>query len=267
LAYEDLIKAFKNGDVIYGLRAPLFAAASRVEQPQHVHKRTFPLLGKKVSKATGLIQADLTNAVWDKEKPKEYRSDEQIDRALVDKDLGINFREHLLNHPRYNVAAQYEAGLLKADDEVVDLRTAWGRTSKGGLEYHLKRGATVHFVVTGVELDHVASKEGTGGQGFITAKELRWLHRHQHDDAVKKRVKFYTEHAQLDAQSYLSRPEWDRYIRLDKPHPASTDDSKLQSGSSADPQYFRNLVSGSNQQPRSNRSSTSTVSTMKFRQP
>lgn len=267
LPYEDLIKAFKNGDVIYGLRDPLLDAASRVDQPREMRKRSFPLLGKKVAKATGLIQADITNAVWDANKPTRYSSDKEIERALVEKELGVGFREHLREHRKYNVAAQYADGLLDAKDEKVDLRTAWGRTSKGGLEYHLNRGASVHFVITGVGLDDVASKNGTGGPGFITAKELRWLHRNQHDDAVKKRVKFYTEDAQLDAETYLSRPEWDRYIRRDKPQPTSSDDVKVASGSSSDPQYFKALVSGSNQQPRSNRNSTSTVSTMKFRQP
>lgn len=265
VAYEDLIEAFKTGDVIYGLRDHLLPAAGLVGQPRQVRKRLFPLFGRKVSKATGLIQGDITDAVWDKDRPKRYSSDKEIKRALVDKYLGINFREYLRRHPKYDVASHYEDGIFDPKDTQYALRAAWGRTSKGSLDYHLKRGATIHFIVTEIALDEVASKNGTGSKGFVTAQELRWLYRNRHSDAVKQRVKFYTESTQVDAESFLSQPIWDKYSSRQKLPQTSTNEGMSASGSNADPQYFKKLISGSSQRPSNSRDSVSTVSTMKFR--
>lgn len=270
MPYDDLIDSFKEGDVIYGLHDHLLAVADLVRQPREIRKRAFPIFGKKQTKATGLLQADITNAVWDRKDPTRYATDKEIKKALVNKALGVNFREHLNTHEKYNVASDYEKGNLRVGDEDTDLRTAWGRTSKAGIEYHLTRGATVHFVATGVRVEEVATKTGTGSKEYITSKELRWLHRNRNEPAVKERVKFYTPDEKLDTVSYLSQPAWEKYVTRGERQQTRFDDGKLASGSNVDPkQYWSTLASSSASGQRASNSegSVSSASTMCFHRP
>jgi len=210
VAKDDLARAFKKGDVVYGLRDPLFEAIATLRQPRHVEKRRFLILGKLKKKALGIIQLDITDAVWKHGSPKRYSTDKEIKDQLVDGRMGRRFRDHLRNHARYDVASQYERGVLEAGFE--DRRKAWGRTSKAGLEFHLSRGATVHFLVTDIKLADVAQKSGTGGPDYITAKELRWLYRNRRTPEVANNVKFYNSQGRIAAEDFWARPEWASYI-------------------------------------------------------
>lgn len=213
MAYEELRSAFKEGDVVFGLNGPLLDAVDNLGHPRTVRVRTVPLFGKKVAKFKGLIQADITDFVWDHKNPTEYASDKEIRRSLASQMLGTNFRAYLTGHPKYDVASQYREGKLvrgPGQQSPKDLTNAWGRTSKAGLLYHLERGATVHFVITGIDLNKVANKTESNKHS-VTSRELRLLYRRRNDPLVQQRVKLYDTSGPIDQAAFFARPEWQQY--------------------------------------------------------
>lgn len=213
MAYEALAKNFKNGDVIYGLDAPR-AEALRELKENHGVQRDKPvtkvyccgLFNSSVMKKNIVIQNDITNAVWNPSSPTVYSNDKQIHNTLVDGNRGVRFKQFLQNHSKYNVAA-------RPDNTTSDLskkaQNAWQRTSKAGLEFHAKSSGTVHFIITGLDIGAVVSKQGYGES--ITSAELRWLYRHKDVDDVRHHVKFYDKDGELSHEDVFSNPAWASY--------------------------------------------------------
>jgi hypothetical protein len=248
MAYEDLRAAFKEGDVVFGLNRPMLDAVDSLRRPRRIRVRSIPLFGKKLLKAKGLIQADITDVVWNSRNPSEYATDKEIKKSLVDKQLGTNFRAHLAGHVKYDVASQYREGKLvqgPGKQSPKDFTNAWGRTSKAGLEYHLKRGATVHFVVTNIDLNKVARKS-EADKHSVTNRELRLLYRRRNDRSVKERVKFYDESGAIDQAVFFARPEWKNYIPREE-RDAVAQQERSSSKSSGGKEYWNRQVAQQSQ--------------------
>jgi hypothetical protein len=91
------------------LAKPLASAVDALAKLNHKRiKRMYLgfLQGRNSNVATAMVQADLTNAVWNPQKPTKYFSNYKIGRQLVDASKGISFRDFLASHERYNVAQQ-----------------------------------------------------------------------------------------------------------------------------------------------------------------
>lgn len=214
MAYEALAAAFRGGDVIYGLDQPRAAARTAIINSGHSQTTTVPKMhlgcipGTPTTKTNILIQNDLTNAVWDAGKPNEYASKKSIGKTLTDKNRAVAFREFLKGHDRYNVARQgYDTS------NMAEARKAWGRTSKAGLEFQTRRGATVHFIMEGLidTLDQIAGKIGYGAKGNITSAELRWLYRHRNLDEVRDNVRFWLSDRELSHDEVFNDDAWNAY--------------------------------------------------------
>ncbi|KAG0194175.1 hypothetical protein DFQ28_001312 [Apophysomyces sp. BC1034] len=87
-----------------------------------------------------MIQNDLTNAVWDPlEEPALYRSDKKIKKTLVDTQRGIEFREFLSRHARYNVASEMKSKEKSSQQlTFADSTALWKKTSQAGLDWQDK---------------------------------------------------------------------------------------------------------------------------------
>lgn len=214
MPYEDLASAFKSGDVIYGLDQPRNAAVQAVTNLGFRRQVTYRSMilgcipGPEKTRAVVLIQNDITNAVWDPQKPNQYASRSAIGKVLMDAARGEQFRAFLQQHPRYNVAQNNRV----TADPIKGPVEAWRRTSKGGLEFQVRyRGAKVHFVVEKIidSLDQVASKQHHGQS--ITSAELRWLYRHRHLADVQNNVRFWLPDGEVSQDDLFSRKEWSAY--------------------------------------------------------
>lgn len=211
MAYEILAANFQNGDVIYGLDSPRAKALEALAKQQI--NRTQPitkiyccgLFSSTTEKTNIIIQNDITNAVWDPKDPTKYSSNKSINRTLVDGQRGVGFKGFLANHPNYDVASREDPEL----DPMKKAKNAWQRTSKAGIEYHVKSQGCVHFIMTDLDIAAVASKKGHGAS--ITSGELRWLYRHQNVDAVKNHVRFYFADRELTHANVFSDPAWEAY--------------------------------------------------------
>jgi len=225
MAWEQLVNTFQDGDVLYGLDDGRKAAKQAILSAQAKTKIKVLFLGciprnKKVERI--VIQNAVTDSVFDaltigtalKTGGKFFSTDQQIRSnkgVKADPDRAVGFRDHLLAHRRWNLekgisdeevrGAGWKAN--KPDDApVTDMdraRKAWTRTSKAGLEYQTKvRGATVHFILDGLDFNRVVQKH----PGDVTSAEIRWLYRHRNDEAVMNNVKFW-----LDGEEQ-SEPPW-----------------------------------------------------------
>lgn len=251
MAYEELRSAFREGDVVFGLSEPLMDAVESLRRPRSVRVRTMPLFGKKVTKYKGLIQADITDVVWKSKDPTAYASDKEIRRSLASQMLGTGFRAFLTGHPKYDVASQYREGKLvhgPGRQSPKDLTNAWGRTSKAGLIYHLNRGATVHFVVTDIDLNRVANKTEPD-KHLVTSRELRLLYRRRHDPVVQQHVKFYDASGPIDQAAFFARPEWKQYSPKSERSDVAEHDRSAASSAIASNYWSRQLASGSKTSP------------------
>ncbi|MBC8954019.1 hypothetical protein [Xenorhabdus sp. PB62.4] len=221
-----LINEFKQGDILYGLDAPRASALSKLDKmgfkrkgPAPDSSKTFfsrfgQFLGKKEKiKNNILIQNDITNAVWDTNKPTEYASDKSIKKELHDYKRAMGFREFLSTHPKYNV--KNDEALLTALMRNPSLGAAvplWKKTSKAGLEYQLMhRKAPVHFLADtiGDDINTVISKKDHGAS--ITSSELRWLYRHKDIEAVKQNLKFWRDGKAIPHSEVFAEEKWNNY--------------------------------------------------------
>ncbi len=211
MTYEKLADNFTDGDIIYGLDSPRSEALQTlkkrgVERQALVTSAYFcGLPGRKKTKKNIIIQNDITNAVWNPASPNEYSSNKSIKKELLDSQRGIGFKDFLSNHPTYNVADRPDS----ATDPVEKGTNAWRRTSKAGLEHHVKSAATVHFIVKDLKIDVVASKMGHGTS--ITSSELRWLYRHKDTNDVINHVKFYDPSGEIPQDIIFNDPQWNAY--------------------------------------------------------
>ncbi len=208
-AYEHLADNFGHGHVVYGLDGPRKQALNALQT--HGFERTSKVskpfscgLASK-TKRNIIIQNDLTNAVWDPGSANQYATDKNIKKALVNGQTGIHFKALLSGHDKYNVASRVDL----ETDPVKKATNAWKRTSKAGLEFHVKNNRTVHFIMTGLNIHDIASKSGHGQS--ITSSELRWLYRHRHLDNVKDNVKFYNADQEMSHDEVFSDPAWGAY--------------------------------------------------------
>ncbi len=109
MPYELLARTFQEGDLIYGLNHSIDEALATLAK--HNHKRVKRmylgiLQGQPLNKKTAMLQADITDAVWNKEKPTAYSSNFRIGRLLADTRQGRSYWDFLSDHERYNVAQQ-----------------------------------------------------------------------------------------------------------------------------------------------------------------
>jgi len=214
--FDELAAQFDDGDVLYGLDVPRAAARSAILRSGK--SRTTPVTKMilccipytKGTTTNVLIQNDLTNAVWDSQNPTTYSSDKAIGKTLTDGTRGSDFKAFLSNHTKYNVAEQFQNGTL-TDGDPTDTRKAWGRTSKAGLEFQTRSGGTVHFIITDLNFNDIATKTGYGGKGNITSAELRWLYRHRDADEVKNRVRFWVADREVPHNEVWSDSSWASY--------------------------------------------------------
>jgi insecticidal toxin complex protein TccC len=213
MAYEFLAKAFKNGDVIYGLDEPRKSAYEAVkkagfkESVSHTKKILKVIPIGKEKRAVVLIQNTLTNAVWSPLDGAHYSSDEAIAKELEDAKRGKEFKKFLSEHPRYDVAKQ------ASQNPNQDPKQSWKRTSKAGLEFQLKcRRGIVHFVVDKIidNLAMVATKKQHGTS--ITSAELRWLYRHRNLHLVQDNVRFWLPAREVTHAELFNKKEWQSYI-------------------------------------------------------
>lgn len=211
MAYEDLANNFHNGDVIYGLDVPR-AQALRTLKTHNV-ERTQPittvyccgLFSSTKVKRNIVIQNDLTNAVWDPSSPNKYSSRKKIKSELADAKKGVTFKSFLKTHVNYNVKSRHDP----ETDSMKKAKNAWQRTSKAGLEFSVRNKGTVHFIITDLQIDSVASKKGHGES--ITSGELRWLYRHKNVQDVIDHVKFYNADGEVSHDEVFNNSSWDAY--------------------------------------------------------
>ncbi|WP_331458117.1 MULTISPECIES: RHS repeat-associated core domain-containing protein, partial [unclassified Burkholderia] len=221
-SYAQLANAFRVGDIVYGLDVPrknaLFVLKnqgfSRVGgnftqngKPLRWIKSIMPKSWRS-PKRNILTQNDITNAVWNQERPNDYTEDREISKNLHDSARAISFKNFLESHGRYNVKND---PLTKRHP--LDAVEIFKKTSKAGLEFQiLKRKMVVHFVVDVIEenIEVVAKKEKGYGQS-ITSSELRWLYRHRELWQIKKYVNFWKEDGLVDQDKFFSRCEWSAY--------------------------------------------------------
>lgn len=229
--WTQLTKAYKKGDIVYGLDDPRKKAISALENAGFKrvdNKLSTKLIAKlginKQEKRNILIQNDITNTVWDSRMATSYTSDAAIKESLKDAQRAIDFKKFIAQHKRYNVKNQPEAEqiqriraqttLTQQDiKQLSDLEVRlWARTSKAGLEYQLlQRNQPVHFMVDTIAdtIGAVASKTGHGRS--ITSSELRWLYRHRHVPQVQRNLIFYKNGDVVSQQSIFAMSEWRYY--------------------------------------------------------
>lgn len=206
--YQALVTQFSSGDVIFGLdaarRKALFALeAAGVRHAIRVSK-WFGL--RKVQKIRKLVQNDLTDAVWSPWVSDRvvFEDDRAIRKALLDGGEGVAFKHFLLQHPRYAIAGRtIDAGRHNPIQY-------WRKTSKAGLEFHVRQGRHVHFVLDGLDFAAIASKTDRGGQS-VTSSELRWLYRRRNHPLVRQQVRLYLSTRELAWHEVFGRPEWQGY--------------------------------------------------------
>ncbi len=217
-AYAALGRAFRSGDIMYGLMFDRDEAQFAVERQGH-RRSPGRLLSRLYRWTRGavpvnvLVQNDLTNSVWGSSTADRYASNAEIATKLVRPGRGARFRAFLQSHDRYDVAgAARRLGVSALTDP--DMKVAfWRRTSKAGLEFQLTQTRhTVHFAVERImeTLDVVAAKRGPYGQG-VTASEFRWLYRHQDTAAVRNQVRFWNAEGEVSHDEVFNDPRWAAY--------------------------------------------------------
>lgn len=186
--------SFKSGDILYGLHTP----RSKVSNGIHA-----------VSGATRneiVIQNTLTNAVWNRYSPEQYKSDPDIKEALSDPERGLAFKQFLATHPRYNVTSEQFSALSATEK--------WTKTSKAGLEFQTKvRQRGVIFCVDQLidSIPEIATKDTENHGDAITAHELRWIYRHRHEESIKKNVSFSLGGRLVSHDTVFSLQGWEHY--------------------------------------------------------
>lgn len=221
-----LTETFQWGDILYGLDEPREESLSALSSSGFKRKEAikpstnniFKFIRqyfRKVKEKTNIIiQNDITNAVWDVSKPKEYSDNKTIKKQLNDSERAIQFRQFISSHEKYNVIDQDEATKLmsepwKAMQFGVPL---WKKTSKAGLEFQLLvRKKTLHFItdLIGDDIGVVISKEGHGAS--ITSSELRWLYRHRDLPEVRSNLIFYRGGKKISHEEIFGKSEWSNY--------------------------------------------------------
>ncbi|WP_346423951.1 RHS repeat-associated core domain-containing protein [Serratia marcescens] len=221
-----LTEIFQWGDILYGLDKPRekslsalssagFKRKEAIKPPTKSILKSIRQSFRKVKEKTNIIiQNDITNAVWDVGKPKEYSNDKTIHKQLNDPERAIQFRNFISSHEKYNVIVQDESTKLMAEPwKAMQLGVPlWKRTSKAGLEFQLLvRKKTLHFMtdLIGDDIGVVISKEGHGAS--ITSSELRWLYRHRDLPEVRSNLIFYREGKKISHEEIFGKNEWKNY--------------------------------------------------------
>lgn len=221
-----LTEIFQWGDIVYGLDQPREKSLSALSsagfkrkeaikpQAKGILKSIRQSFRKAKEKTNIIIQNDITNAVWDVGKPKEYSDDKTISKQLNDPERGIHFRQFIGSHKKYNVIEQEEATKLMADpSKVMQFGVSlWKKTSKAGLEFQLLvRKKTLHFMTDriGDDIGMVISKKGYGAS--ITSSELRWLYRHRDLPEVRSNLIFYRDGKKISHEEIFGNSEWKNY--------------------------------------------------------
>lgn len=221
-----LTEIFQWGDILYGLDEPLESFVSvlnssgfkRKEAIKPSTNNIFKLIRRffrKAKEKTNIfIQSDVTNAVWDINKPTEYSDDKRTNKRLNDPERAIQFKQFISSHERYNVIAQDEATELKLKPWRKKQLSIplWNKTSKAGLEFQLLvRKKPLHFIadIIGDDIGVVVSKKGYGTS--ITSSELRWLYRHRDLPEVRSNLTFYRDGKKISHEEIFGKSEWSNY--------------------------------------------------------
>ncbi|GLX64766.1 hypothetical protein KMU_28080 [Proteus vulgaris] len=222
-----LTEIFQWGDILYGLCRPREISLSalkhsgfeRIEaiEPlptKNILKYIRQSFRKAKMKNNIIIQNDITDAVWNLSKPKEYSDNKTIKKQLNDPERAIQFRQFISSHEKYNIIDQDETTKLISDPwQIRQLGgTLWKKTSKAGLEFQLLvRKKTLHFItdIIGDDIGAVISKEGHGAS--ITSSELRWLYRHKDLPEVRSNLIFYRGGKKISHEEIFGKSEWSNY--------------------------------------------------------
>jgi hypothetical protein len=201
--WTTLAEIFADGDVLYGLDEGRGAAKRAIlDHRRTVEKQAITFCFFKTTKQFEriIIQNDITNSVFDP-NAAGLRTDGQIKKTNAvksDPQRAIGFRDFVANHPKYALANYQPTG------DMNDMRAAWLKTSKAGLEFQAKRrnGFKIHFILDGLGYDRVLAqdsvKDTLAGTRIrtpldITSGEVRWLFRHRNAPSVMDAVVFWYE--------------------------------------------------------------------------
>ncbi|MPV71488.1 hypothetical protein [Burkholderia sp. BE17] len=186
---------FNPGDLVFGL-SPSRAAVVSIAR-----------IWNGAMEKDILSQNILTDAVWDHGKmmSRQYRSDDEIKSSLNDAERGIEFKNFLQRHERYDVTNLNFWRL--SEKELL------AKTSKAGLEFQTKvRGGKVIFCVDNLlnVLPQIVDKDFHYGEA-ITAHELRWLYRNREDESIKENVIFSLGGKIVSHDTVFSHEGWGKY--------------------------------------------------------
>lgn len=196
--YSDAHAAYEFGeDIVFGLDRGRAAVIDHL------------LSGNSPAFRFGMMQNDLTNAVWDVMQPTDDRTEDEV-RASI-------FKEHpeLIHNPQYVqdmvtrimgfqdfIRSKYthtgkegyniRKPIGGSMDEAIN---TWKHTSKAGLEYQLcQRKRDVCLAVDGLIIKDVIKGDPASRPDrvhSITSGEVRWLYRHKDDPDVRAHLKLF----------------------------------------------------------------------------
>lgn len=220
LSHKTIAQLFKPRDMIYALNHP-------VTRPyfSQIHCDTSPSVGPKYSKVLygyhpggrqsapshyfgHFFQRPSGDAlVW-------YRGNqlEELRQRVLDSNEVITFLER---HPAYSPKRSHDG---------VHERERITRVCKGVLEYQLRRGNQIHFLLDQMDVSAVIHKRGKDGTS-ITASELRKCYRLflEEPEMVTNHLILYRNQTPISAAAFFSQPEWLDYQPGHHPNPEAGD--------------------------------------------
>ncbi|MHA7841453.1 MAG: hypothetical protein ACX932_06265 [Gammaproteobacteria bacterium] len=194
---SPLVKNFKRGDLVYGLKNERRPYTTYLEKKHLHHENTID---------------NFFNHYYFLEKPdKQYEKNDSLSPNKK------NYQNFLFNHPRYNPNRSGGKGY----DDAPQMR----RSCKAAIEYVLKKGGTIHFILDNIDLTRVIqkqyekiSKKGTKKivkDLSFTASELRYIYRYQKIlDDLPGEVVFYQKGNLCEAPWQIDATQWEERFTI-----------------------------------------------------
>jgi len=205
MPWDQLAREFEDGDILYGLdQGRGDAKRAILAERRQVEKRSTILccFVRTQRFERILIQNDITNSVFDAQKPG-LRSEADIRKTRevkADPERAVEFRGFVAEHPKYGLA-DYQPSAV---DPMTVARAAWLKTSKAGLAFQATRrpGHKIHFVLDGLDFSRVLAQTSAPAEVArtvvtspldITSAEVRWLFRNRSNARVADAVVFWLD--------------------------------------------------------------------------